>query len=124
AYHGYTRLSATSHRSPEIAMKLLLPAILLLLLAGCPPTTVGTALHADIAATGTAMDKASAYISSADFAAKAVKPHADATGAALLGQVSKSHEEAQGQLAVGKTQLAGADARANQLETQLKVAQS
>ncbi len=89
----------------------LLPLLLLsTLLAGCAGKPV--AIVPETIPTGTSIARATAYVDAADGATKAAKPHANATGKALLGQAQESHQNA-------KVELENADRQNTQATKQV-----
>jgi hypothetical protein len=86
----------------------------LLLCEGCPRAPFGEPSIA-IPKVGSALDKTSAYVNSAESAVVAAKPHADAVGAATLDLASKAHTAAQGTINEGKTDLLAVQAERDKL---------
>lgn len=92
----------------KLALQMALFVAMCLTLTVCHGVPVGSNVRNAIPATATAVEKASAHVTSAQFASDAVKPHADVTGKALLGIVTNEHIEAQKSLTVAGVDLATA----------------
>lgn len=118
-------MHATSRPTSFAWVALFLAAITIVYLlacGGCQPVSAQHRAEQSLNATGTALDKAAAYTASAETTAKAVIPHADTVGVALLGEVSKDHGAAQTEISSGKVSLAQAAQRVELLGHDLSIA--